>query len=84
MENANVKLLTFSEVLEGLKAGKSFARSGWNGKGLSVTLAPEGAIAVHGFALQSFFMLFNLNTNTANTWVPSVSDLLAEDWYEII
>lgn len=84
MENADVKLLTYSEVLEGLKAGKAYARSGWNGKGLSVTLVRERTIAIHGFALQPFFMLLNSNEKTANTWVPSVSDLLAEDWYEVI
>ncbi|QXO10186.1 hypothetical protein pEaSNUABM37_00226 [Erwinia phage pEa_SNUABM_37] len=84
MENADVKLLTYSEVLEGLKAGKSYARAGWNGKGLSISLAPDGAVVIHGFVLQSFFVLFNTITMTANTWVASVSDTLAEDWYEVV
>jgi hypothetical protein len=83
MENADVQLLSFSEVLVGLKAGKQYARKGWNGNGLSVRLTTDKGIVICGYVLRSFFMLFNSNDMSANTWVPSVSDLLAEDWYEV-
>lgn len=67
------KLLTFSEVLEGLKEGKKYQRNGWNGKGLYVTLREiEG--------LKPFFTIVDTVKCDTNTWVPSVSDLLATDW----
>lgn len=67
------KLLTFSEVLEGLKEGKRYQRQGWNGKGLYVALHK-----VDG--LQPFFTIVDVIRRITNTWVPSVSDLLATDW----
>lgn len=81
MDQATVKLLTFSEVLDGMKHGKCYARLGWNGKGLHVKmLSGEGGF-VPGCEFKPFFTIINDNTKVANTWVPSVSDLLAEDWY---
>lgn len=69
------KLLTFSEVLEGLKEGKRYQRKGWNGKGLCVTIHNVPGI-------QPFFLIVDAAKLISNTWVPSISDLLAEDWIE--
>lgn len=84
---------TFSEILEFLKDGFQVRRRGWNGKGLSVAmqlgyaevLANEHTI--NAFNLQEgdtvkvnpYFQIKDAN-NVLNTWVPSVSDILAEDW----
>lgn len=70
-----VKLLTFSEVLEGLKEGKKYQRNGWNGKGLYVSIHNVPGI-------KPFFIIVDSVRLITNTWVPSVSDLLAEDWIE--
>ena len=70
-----VKLLTFSEVLEGLKEGKKYQRNGWNGKGLYVSIHNVPGI-------KPFFIIVDSVRLITNTWAPSVSDLLAEDWVE--
>lgn len=73
----NFKLYDFSVVIDSLKRGNYARRVGWNGKGLAVSLV----FSVNGLPnLQPFFIIYNSNTGTYNTWVPSVSDLLAEDW----
>lgn len=84
MENKDVELLNFSEVLKGLKLGKTYARSGWNGKGLSVKLETGLEDCFNGYNFNPFFIIINKESTFVNTWIPSISDLLAEDWYEII
>lgn len=73
-----VELINFSLVLDGIKEGKLYRRKGWNGKGLLVRL--EKGVDY----IQPFFVIVNTETGVVNTWVPSVSDLLAEDWEEVI
>lgn len=89
--------MNFGQALELLKQGKRLARAGWNGKGLwvrliqsnipsqSVSLKIDGAAstgaALHTY-LNPFFVIDNPNGG-CNTWVPSVSDCLAEDWEEV-
>jgi len=68
----------FSWALQMLKRGKRISRAGWNGKGLWVEMA-EIYMPVIGLDLEPFFVIKNVS-GTLNTWVPSVSDLLAEDW----
>lgn len=68
--------MNFGQALEALKTGKKLAREGWNGKGLCVQLKNGSD---YGFLeLRPFFVI--KNDKTFNTWVPSVSDVLAEDW----
>ncbi|AEV89451.1 hypothetical protein OBP_014 [Pseudomonas phage OBP] len=83
--------------LENKKARK-FARKGWNGKHLYIQIhgsIPTNHIKFEGtdpvnpldanFAyIQPFFVIVNEETKTINTWVPSVSDAQALDWYEVI
>lgn len=80
--------LTFSDALIYLKRGNRLARAGWNGKGLCVYLINETTSVefednYDGFNLQAtiqpYFVI--ISGDTANTWVPSVSDILATDWY---
>lgn len=65
--------MNFGEALEALKQGLQVQRGGWNGREMYVRLVsgtPE---------LNRHLELFNVQ-GTFDTWVPSVSDLLATDW----
>lgn len=67
----------FSRALRILKEGKKVAREGWNGKGMYIqyVLGKDHEHAI----IEPFLVIKNVK-NSFNTWVPSISDLLAEDW----
>lgn len=83
----------FSWALAMLKDGLRVRRKGWNGKGLCVAMQQgysevlANPHTVQAFDLEEgdivevkpYFQIKDSN-NVLNTWVPSVSDLLAEDW----
>ena len=69
--------MNFGKALEALKEGKKVARAGWNGKDMYVQLHKGGDYEFS--ELNPFFVIKNV-VNSFNTWVPSISDLLAEDW----
>lgn len=69
--------MNFGEALDGLKSGQKVARTGWNGNGMYVQLNNGGDYELS--EILPFFVIKNVK-NSFNTWVPSVSDLLAEDW----
>jgi hypothetical protein len=85
--------MNFSDALNAIKQGKKAAREGWNGKGLFVYLVPKNTYPAQTDAAKSVFgenvpyasylALVN-RTLTGNpfvcTWVPSIGDLLSEDW----
>ena len=83
--------MTFGDAVEALKAGQKVARAGWNGKGMFVYYVPAASYPVQTGAAKSFFgegslvpynaymAIKNVN-DTVSTWVPSVNDVLAEDW----
>ena len=83
--------LSFGLAIEALKLGDRVARAGWNGKGMFVYLVPENACPAQTDAAKSHFgegalvphnaymAIKNVN-NTVSTWVPSVNDVLSEDW----
>lgn len=73
--------MNFGEALLKLKNGQKVAREGWNGKGMSVIFVPE--IEENGIRYNLFFQIKNVN-GSVSTWVPSINDCLAADWYEII
>ena len=65
--------LTFGDAVTALKQGKKVARGGWNGKGMYIRhVATTDKLNQH-------LELKNV-AGTFDTWVPSVSDVLAEDW----
>ena len=66
-------LFDFGVAISFLKDGKKVARKGWNGKGLFIQKEQIDDI-------QSFFTITDTKTGRKNTWVPSISDLFAEDW----
>ena len=70
--------MKFGEALELVKDGSNVCRKGWNGKGMYIVatslLTPNG-VKVNNKCL----LLKNVDDNF-NTWVPSITDLMAEDW----
>lgn len=67
----------FGWALNQMKQGNKVARTGWNGKGMYVQL---NEVRDFRFSeLLPFLTIKNIK-NSFNTWVPSISDLLAEDW----
>ncbi|WP_187119059.1 DUF2829 domain-containing protein [Bacillus marasmi] len=70
----------FSWALRRLLDGATIARRGWNGKGMYIQLH-KGTDFEHAI-IEPFLVIKNVN-NSFNTWVPSISDLLAIDWEEV-
>lgn len=86
--------MTFEQVLPLIKQGKKAFRLGWNGKGMFVVMQkayPNGipcnkqTAEVWGlnegdlFKCNPYFQIKNSN-GTHSMWVPSVGDILADDW----
>lgn len=69
--------MNFGQALESLKLGCKIAREGWNGKGMYVQL--HTGVDYEHVIIEPFIVIKNVK-NSFNTWVPSISDLLAEDW----
>ena len=86
--------MTFGMAIEAMKRGKKVARKGWNGKGQFVYYVPADRYYAKTPAAKSiaapdgkvsyrpYFALKTAQGDVA-TWVPSISDCVAEDW-EII
>ena len=84
--------MNFGEAVNNVKNGHKIAREGWNGKGMFVIYVPEENIdlteqqeeifGASNIILNEHFLIKNVN-NTLSTWVPSINDCLAEDWYVI-
>ena len=68
-----VATVDFGSAVYALKQGKKVARSGWNGKGMYIRYVPTIN------SLNEHLEIKNVK-DTFDTWVPSISDLLAEDW----
>ena len=84
-------MASFGDALIALKDGKRVSREGWNGKGMFVYHVPAASYPAQTGAAKSFFgesamvpyaaylAIKNVN-GTVSTWVPSINDVLAEDW----
>lgn len=83
--------MNFGLAVEALKLGKRVARNGWNGKGMFVYLVPANAYPAQTGAAKAYFgegalvpynayMAIKNADETVSTWVPSVNDVLADDW----
>jgi len=80
----------FGWALKALKRGQAIQRQGWNGKGMFVyhvpaaSYPPQTQIAVKAFnggpVPYGAYLAIKTAQNNINTWVPSVSDVLADDW----
>jgi len=90
----------FSTALRLLKENKKVARSGWNGKGMWLCLSPGGVVpfeqlwAPHNrqFAAEQPngraevlpYITMKTADNKIVPWLASQTDLLAEDWTEVV
>lgn len=72
-----IATFNFGEALKYLKRGLKICRKGWNGKGLYIEIEKGGDYKFS--EILPYFVIKNTQ-NSFNTWVPSVSDLMAEDW----
>lgn len=80
----------FGAALQLLKLGYKVARKGWNGSGMFAYMVPANSYPAQTGAIKSYFgdtlipyrAYFALKTaqDDVATWVPSGSDILAEDW----
>lgn len=86
--------MNFGSALELLKTGAKLARAGWNGRGMFVIFrAGANGLVISSeqiahelgkkmgdtFEIRPHFWLKNLD-GSYFCWVPSINDLLAEDW----
>jgi hypothetical protein len=86
--------LTFGLAIEALKQGKKVARQGWNGKGMFVVYQkcyPQGincnkqTADAWGLNEGDLFkcepyLQIKMANGSHSMWVPSINDILAEDW----
>lgn len=86
--------MNFGDVIAGLKAGRRYARAGWNGKNMFVFLVPGSTFKVNREPLLSILgenatveCHAHIDMKTAQDyvvpWLASQADMLAEDWQEI-
>jgi hypothetical protein len=96
MTGANEKetKMDFSEALKLIKARKSVARAGWNGKGMWVRLFQAGylsedamakAIGIDYSVLPTAlpYLVMKTADNSFVPWLASQTDILANDWVEV-
>ena len=83
--------MNFGTALQCLKDGEKVARVGWNGKGMFLFLVPGSQFVVNRPPLLGIYpegTTINYNPHldikhvdgSISTWVPSIGDVLAEDW----
>ena len=84
-------LFGFGEALKLLKEGKTVARQNWNAPNQKIYLVPAASYPAQTAAAKEIFgglvpyrayLVLVTAQKDAAPWVPSISDCLAEDWYE--
>lgn len=86
-----VESMSFGLAIEALKAGKTVARAGWNGKGMFLFLVPGSTFKVNRPPLMGIYpegteinYCPHIDMKTADgkvvPWLASQTDVLAEDW----
>lgn len=70
----------FETALKYLKRGEKITRAGWNGKEQWICLIPHTNNMWKGYPMQDCFGLKTVNNEMQPGWVPSIRDLLANDW----
>lgn len=73
--------MDFSEALKCCKAGKKITRIGWNGKGMFV-IYQEGYYGINEEDTVKInpYLQLKCVDGSYSMWVPSINDILAEDW----
>lgn len=97
IKGLDIQTFTFGEALRRLKTGQKVARNGWNGKGMFVVYQkgyPNG-IPCNKQTAEAWGIkegdLFKCNAylqikqvdGSHSMWVPSIGDVLAEDWVSV-
>lgn len=83
--------MSFGLALELLKDGQKLARQGWNGAGQFVYLVPANAYQAQTGVAKAYwgegklvpygaYLALKGVDGIVRTWVPSITDCLAEDW----
>ena len=86
--------MDFSDALKNVKTGKKISRLGWNGKGMFVVYQkgyPNGIPCNHQTALVwgmnegdlfkcNPYLQIKIVNGSHSMWIPSVDDILADDW----
>lgn len=75
-----MEVFGFEIALMYLKDRKKVARTGWNGKGMYVTLIPAGNAMFQHYPMQDCVGMKTADCKMQPGWVPSQADILAEDW----
>ena len=82
--------MSFGHAVEMLKRGERVQRAGWNGKGMYVYYVPANnyrpttPAATKEFGggpvpYNAYLAIKNVD-RSISTWVPSINDVLADDW----
>ena len=83
---------SFGEALKLVKRGHKIARKNWNGKNQFVYYVPKASYpACTPIAKETFgdmvpyrdYLALKTVNNEVATWVPSISDVLSDDWYVV-
>lgn len=83
---------SFGEAVSLLKRGFKLARKNWNGPNMFVYYVPENKYpACTKIAKETFgdmvpyraYLAIKTVNNEVATWVPSISDVLSDDWYVV-
>ena len=83
--------MNFGQALDAVKTGHKITRDGWNGKGMFVFLVAGSTFVVNrppllGIYPEGTTITYKPHLDIKNvdgtiaTWVPSIGDVLAEDW----
>lgn len=86
--------MNFGDALAAVKAGQQITRAGWNGPGQFVAYQPgyPGGIGINASTASAAglpegtvckfrpYLLLAAADGSFVPWVPSISDVLAEDW----
>lgn len=78
--DAGSGFMCFATALDQLKAGRRVARAGWNGAGQSVQMQRPDA---HSKMSLPYLYIRTVKGDLV-PWVASQTDILAEDWLEVI
>lgn len=87
--------MNFGEALELLKKGGKVCRGGWNGKNMFLFLVPGSQFKVNGPPLLGIYpegteidYCPHIDMKTADgkvvPWLASQTDVLAEDWEQVL
>lgn len=75
-----VAAFNFGEAIKYLKRGIRVARKGWNGKGMWVEKTELRINNVSLTFIDNPCLILRNVHGTFNTWIPSITDIFAEDW----